>query len=497
MLNNNKYTINTENLDLLLNQAFLELDFNESKHEALLQTISNQVMLTNTFAFASQNNFIKKIIGNSNLKFLILISTTVVSIIGGVLLLNKKNENPAKPSPVINTIIQNPINTIAENKNEGKENNPAILHNNLDQKSLIKQSSCSLISLVDSVKNDLDLPLFIEPDNNDNTTIKQQPSADSSYLFPKLNEKEIKANNKQKKIMIEDLVKFKKGRYSFVPMGSFTYKQEQLSVQAFYMQTHEVSNLEYRTFLFDLLIQNRKEEFLKSKPDQQQWIRSFDHDSMQTWVNNYFSHTDYNNYPVVNINREGAEMYCTWLTKEINYYLLEQKKSPMNEIRIPSDIEWIYAASGGTTNAIYPWLSDSVRNTNGRFLANLCLKKHKIDFTTHEWQGKNTAVKSAKYYFGAHTTAGLMLGTDVYPAPVYSYSPNIFGIYAMSGNVAEMVYVSDLKNKKRRTHGSKGGSWNSDAEHLKINSEDEYAEKISASPFIGFRPVISVNKINK
>ena len=32
----------------------------------------------------------------------------------------------------------------------------------------------------------------------------------------------------------------------------------------------------------------------------------------------YFSHPAYDNYPVVAISREGAELYCKWLTKEAN-----------------------------------------------------------------------------------------------------------------------------------------------------------------------------------
>ena len=60
----------------------------------------------------------------------------------------------------------------------------------------------------------------------------------------------------------------------------------------------------------------------------------------------------------------------------------------------------------------------------------------------------------------------------------------------MSGNVAEMVYDEDLKTKIR-IPSTKGGSWNSDVEHIKINSESEFKNQTKASPMVGFRPVFT------
>jgi formylglycine-generating enzyme required for sulfatase activity len=66
--------------------------------------------------------------------------------------------------------------------------------------------------------------------------------------------------------MIEALAKLNKDKYAYIPMGSFLYKKDTFSVQAFYMETTEVTNLEYRTFLADLLIQNRTSDYLLAKP---------------------------------------------------------------------------------------------------------------------------------------------------------------------------------------------------------------------------------------
>src|SRR3989338_8114910 len=106
----------------------------------------------------------------------------------------------------------------------------------------------------------------------DNISVSQKKQDDTDeYIFPKLTEEEISATNKQKKSMLKALSKFDKKSYAYIPTGTFDYAGKQVSVQSFYMQTTEVTNLEYRTFLFDLLIQCRKDDFLIAKPDQAQW----------------------------------------------------------------------------------------------------------------------------------------------------------------------------------------------------------------------------------
>jgi formylglycine-generating enzyme required for sulfatase activity len=320
---------------------------------------------------------------------------------------------------------------------------------------------------------------------------------DSAYVFPKLTEKEIKENQKQKKKMIEQLAKFSSDKYALIPMGTFNYKGEEVSLHSFYMETSEVTNLEYRTFLYDLLINERKDEFLEAKPDQKQWRKEFDRPFLQPMVDNYFSHPAYNTYPVVNISREGAEMYCAWLTIEANKYLTGKGKPLINDVRIPADVEWSYAATGGIQDAVYPWNSkmidktysnahQKVRNHRGCFLANFCLRKYseKMDTTSE-------CSKEKGKYKSAYTSAGYMLGYEVFTVPVYSYNPNDYGLYCMSGNVAEMVKVTTDKGNKTIGIGTKGGSWNSSDQDVKIMGKDEYAGKADPSPFIGFRPVIS------
>lgn len=285
---------------------------------------------------------------------------------------------------------------------------------------------------------------------------------DTGYQFPMLTTEEIIANNKQKVKMIKHLDKLDKKQYAFIPSGTFKKGDENWSIQAFYMQTTEVTNLEYRTFLFDLLINDRKEEFLTAKPDQSRWVKDYPNSFNEPMQEHYFSHPAYNDYPVVAISREGAEMYCKWLTEEVN----KQRKSNefINDVRLPSNYEWEYAASDGGKHLPYPWGGPYVRNSKGFFLANF-------------YPMKDNYIADGAF----HT------------AKVNSYNPNDFGLYCMSGNVAEMVYYTDENNLA----GTRGGSWTSIGQELQvIDGKDRFKGQVSPSVNIGFRPVISYfNKI--
>ena len=74
-----------------------------------------------------------------------------------------------------------------------------------------------------------------------------------------------------------------------------------------------------------------------------------------------------------------------------------------------------------------------------------------------------------------------------YTVMVSSYNPNGYGLFCMSGNVAEMVYY----HKETNVPGTRGGSWGSPAIEIQINGPDSFKGKTEASPFIGFRPVIT------
>lgn len=304
--------------------------------------------------------------------------------------------------------------------------------------------------------------------------VKDKVALPERLYFPKLTEDEIAANYKQKKKMVKAITKLDSKTYSYIPAGSFDYNGQTVSVQSYFMQQNEVSNLEYRTFLFDLLIQGRKDEFLIAQPDQTQWSTLTDPEK-NPYEDYYFSHPAYDNYPVVNISRKGAEMYCEWLTKEANATLKESEK--INDVRIPTRIEWVKAASNEGKQLPYSWNEPLTRNSEGIYLANYKM--------------------SAEEYAQLDTTLSVNMkanASDVI-APIRSYFPNAHGLYNMCGNVAEMVYNNKIGEKGLQMvwdgNGTAGGSWMNTAEEIKIYSPDLYDDVIDAHPAIGFRVVMT------
>jgi len=295
----------------------------------------------------------------------------------------------------------------------------------------------------------------------------QKAVHDSVYAFPQLNEDEIAANKKQKKRMLKALIKRSKQSYSFVPSGSFNPDGKAVSVQAFHMQSTEISLLEYRTFLFDLLIQGRKEEFLIAKPNQEKWIEYAK--SMQPMTDLYFSHPAYNQYPVNNISRAGAQLYCKWLTEEARK--TSTKEVLINDVRLPSANEWRYAASSGGKNMTFTWSGSNATNLKGCYLANF-------------WPYKN----AAKACEGCDSSASTIAQDGgFFTVAVDSYIPNDFGLYNMCGNLAEMVDYHKSNGKL----GALGGGWLSTEEEIRLDAEDQYIGVEEPNLNIGFRVVIS------
>jgi formylglycine-generating enzyme required for sulfatase activity len=299
--------------------------------------------------------------------------------------------------------------------------------------------------------------------------------------FPKLTEKEIAANHKQKRKMVKSLSKRNRKEYVYIPSGTFSYKGESISVQAFHMRSEEVTNLEYRTFLFDLLIQGRKNDFLAAAPDQTLWTKALD-DSLTNYQNEYFSDSKYNDFPVVNISKKGAEMYCKWITIQINK---TRKSAFMNDVRIPELIEWAYAASSLGKQSTYPWEGDQL-NTGESFNANFKLDEYDGDLDSIK-QITKTSLKGRTSF---EYTIGLMIAFGK------AFKPTEFGLYNMCGNVAEMVSTKAMPESVQFEQPTEnqlvtcGGSWMSDGEDLKIFNES-ITDDINGHPSIGFRVVIT------
>tara|TARA_B110000285_G_scaffold113771_2_gene129058 strand:- start:576 stop:1907 length:1332 start_codon:yes stop_codon:yes gene_type:complete len=431
------------------NEQDLNNLFNKAKNEPerfSFEETKNQFIQSSNATIAAKNGRIGKII---NLKSIIMF--TLISAISLTAVIFTTTPTESKPNKtalvVVNELLIDSSDVVKETEKVIEEFyeqemltktflEPHELDNREEEKVILKILTREKIVKQTKAQARSVLAIFADP-----------------FRFPKLTEKEISDNHKQKVKMVKKLAKFNDKHYSYIP--SNTYKG--ISIQAFYMQRTEVSNLEYRTFLFDLIIQNRKEDFLTAQPDQKMWRKEYPTTYNEPMVLNYFSHPAYNDYPVVTISRAGAELYCKWLTIEA-VKLFPKKTSKLNDVRIPTDSEWMMAASGNIESNNFPWEGNSSRNEDGCYLAN---------FNPEAGAGDDG---------GFHTVA------------VNSYLSNPFGLFCMSGNVAEMIYYS---NGTRINPGTKGGSWTSTEKELWVNGVDRWKGRADPSVNIGFRPVIT------
>ena len=302
------------------------------------------------------------------------------------------------------------------------------------------------------------------------------------YIFPKLTDEEIKETARFKREMLRSLQKFDKKEYALIPSGTFSYQNDTVSIQSFYMAKKEISNKEYRTFLFDLLIQGRKDEFLLAKPDQSQWSAgNVQNSKMEEY---YFSHPAYDNFPVVNVSRAGAELYCRWLTQELLKFVGDKHPDRYNDVRIPMHVEWVFAASAEGKQLPYPWDGIYLRNYQGLILANY---RAEMDPLRQDYRAnispKDTLDQGNAKFQGEDLTA-----------PVGSYFPNANGLFNMSGNVAEMVYHINTDPRVEiyaKEPGTAGGGWMNTAEEIKILAPDPYKGIVGAHKNIGFRIVMT------
>lgn len=215
-----------------------------------------------------------------------------------------------------------------------------------------------------------------------------------------------------------------------------------------FMSKYETSNNEYRTFLDNVLRSRQVDLFKSVNYDSTQWHEKFKKAYLNPMVNLYHWHPAYDEYPIVNISFDAAEIYCQWLTKQYN---LQRKREYMQvKFRLPTEGEWRKAALAGSTGKT-GFKDDKIQNEEACYLLNIQPSEGRF------------------FDDGAFLTA-----------KVETYNPNAFGFYNMFGNVAEMI-------DKRGV--SKGGSWFSSIEESYVDEETKFT---GADPRIGFRIVMEV-----
>lgn len=212
-------------------------------------------------------------------------------------------------------------------------------------------------------------------------------------------------------------------------------------------------------------------------PDRFVWIRDFSYSYNEPMTRQYFESPAFDEYPVVGVTWPQAKAFCHWRTQLWNAEV-GADEALIEDFRLPTEFEWEYAARGGRDIAPYGWGGYYVRNSKGCLLANFK-------------PGRGNYAEDG----GLHTVA------------VGSYFPNDYGLYDMSGNVAEWTETAYTPNTYTQIHDLnpdlkydakeddpelfklkvvRGGSWKDVYYFLQTGTRDrEYQD--SAKSYIGFR----------
>ncbi len=272
--------------------------------------------------------------------------------------------------------------------------------------------------------------------------------------------------------------RFTMGRVAQDVMYDWNNEPRTVTVSSFYMDETEVRNVDYREYLYWIkrVYKDYPEVFKRALPDTLVWRSPMGYND--PYVQYYFRHPSYNNYPVVGVSWVKANDYCLWRTDRVNEQLLikegELKPDPnqLNEksfnteaylagqyegvvnqlraslnpnqkerrtnfedglllpaYRLPTEAEWefaAYALKGNTfeeriyERRIYPWDGHNVRNSS---------KKYRGEMMANFVRGRGDMMG----------VAGSLNDNGSITVDVKSYWPNDYGLYCMAGNVNEWV----------------------------------------------------------
>lgn len=213
-------------------------------------------------------------------------------------------------------------------------------------------------------------------------------------------------------------------------------------------------------------------------PDTTCWINDFQNADNETYMRLYFTHPNYNDYPVVGVNWEQANAFCNWRTDFLIKGLGSAAKF-IQRYRLPTEAEWEFAARGKDGNEL-PWEMDGVQSDKGCFYANF-----KPDRGNYTKDGNLITSKTGIYSANSNGLYDMAGNVAEWTNTVYTEA----GVNSMSDMNPELSYKAAkedpyaLKKKSVR-----GGSWKDPESFIKSAWRTYEFQNVGRS-FIGFRCV--------
>jgi len=137
--------------------------------------------------------------------------------------------------------------------------------------------------------------------------------------------------------------------------------------------------------------------------------------------------------------------------------------------RLPTDVEWEYAARGGVANRRFPWSdTDTIQHARANYFSS----------SSYSYDTSPTRGNHPDYDEGAYP----------YTSPVGTFAANGYGLYDLAGNVWEWCF-DWYPGYEGSDRVLRGGCWDYGAYNCRVAFRDYYFPDFSFY-FIGFRAVL-------
>ena len=221
-------------------------------------------------------------------------------------------------------------------------------------------------------------------------------------------------------------------------------------VDAFYMDTYEVTNAEYAAFL------NAKGKHAEGG---QTWLHIGSHTARIEFVaGTYRAKVGYENHPVVRVSWYDAMAYAKWKGK-----------------RLPTEAEWEKAARGGLSGQKYPW-SNSIDSTRANY-----------NFSIRDTTAVGTYAANG---YGLYDVCGNVWEwcLDEYDEEFYAVSP---ARNPLSG-ANSIQWILDNYTEIKLSRVLRGGSLSDSAQPVRVATRFNHVPTFTADD-LGFRCARSVS----